>query len=73
MARLVRPPEPTPANEVQRVLAIDPALRKTGYAVVEGNAREMRAITWGVIQNKPALLPSGCQVVAGSESEYSNA
>ncbi|MFO1439292.1 MAG: crossover junction endodeoxyribonuclease RuvC [Verrucomicrobiaceae bacterium] len=62
MARLVRPPEPTPANEVQRVLAIDPALRKTGYAVVEGNAREMRAITWGVIQNKPALLPSGCLV-----------
>ena len=62
MARLVRPTEPNIANEVQRVLAIDPALRKTGYAVVEGNAREMRAITWGVIENKSALLPSGCLV-----------
>lgn len=62
MARLIRPPEPAPAAEVQRVLAIDPALRKTGYAVVEGTAREMRAITWGVIHNKPALLPSGCLV-----------
>jgi crossover junction endodeoxyribonuclease RuvC len=62
MARLLRTPEPAPSPEIQRVLAIDPALRKTGYAIVEGSAREMRAITWGVIHNKPALLPSGCLV-----------
>ena len=62
MARLLRSPEPAPAAEMQRVLSIDPALRKTGYAIVESNGREMRAITWGVIQNKPALLPSGCLV-----------
>ncbi|MFM2165667.1 MAG: crossover junction endodeoxyribonuclease RuvC, partial [Verrucomicrobiota bacterium] len=62
MARLVRSPETAPAAERQRVLSIDPALRKTGYAIVEGNGRDMRAITWGVIQNKPALLPSGCLV-----------
>jgi len=62
MARLLRPPETASADETQRVLAIDPALRKTGYAIVEGNGRDMRALTWGVIQNKPALLPSGCLV-----------
>lgn len=62
MARLLRPTEPSPTAEVQRVLAIDPALRKTGYAVVEDHAGDMRAITWGVIHNKPNLLPSGCLV-----------
>jgi crossover junction endodeoxyribonuclease RuvC len=62
MARLLRPPETASAAETHRVLAIDPALRKTGYAIVEGNGRDMRALTWGVIHNKPALLPSGCLV-----------
>lgn len=62
MARLLRPLEPAPSAEFQRVLSIDPALRKTGYAIVEGDGRDMRAIAWGVIQNKPALLPSGCLV-----------
>jgi crossover junction endodeoxyribonuclease RuvC len=61
MARLLPAPDPA-AAPVERVLAIDPALRKTGYAVVESQGRELRAITWGVIQNKPALLPSGCLV-----------
>ncbi|MBL9134050.1 MAG: crossover junction endodeoxyribonuclease RuvC [Verrucomicrobiaceae bacterium] len=63
MARILRSsPETPPAASVQRVLAIDPALRKTGYAVVESDGRDLRAITWGVIHNKPALLPSGCLV-----------
>ncbi len=64
MARIVRSPEPAPAAAaMQRVLAIDPALRKTGWAVVEGDGRDLRAIAWGVIANKPALLPSSCLVV----------
>lgn len=50
----------TPA--VERVLAIDPALRKTGWAVVESAGGVVRAVEWGVIHNKPALLPSGCLV-----------
>lgn len=47
---------------LERVLAIDPALRKTGYAVVERGVPTMRVITYGVIQNSPGLLPSGCLV-----------
>ena len=47
---------------VERVLAIDPALRKTGYAVVQRAGRELRALHYGVIQNPPKLLPSGCLV-----------
>lgn len=49
---------PAPA----RVLAIDPSLRGTGYAVVEQQGRELRALAYGVIQNAPKLLPSGCLV-----------
>lgn len=63
MARLLRSTAPDPASPaVERVLAIDPALRKTGFAIVESNGRDLKAITWGVIHNKPALLPSGCLV-----------
>ena len=39
-----------------RVLAIDPAVRNTGYAVVEGGAREARAVTYDVIR-VPAKIP----------------
>lgn len=46
----------------ERVLAIDPALRKTGYAVVEQRGRELRALAYGTIINPPRLLPSGCLV-----------
>ncbi len=46
----------------ERVLAIDPALRKTGWAVVESSGGQLRALAWGVIHNPPALLPSGCLV-----------
>jgi len=47
-----------------RVLAIDPSLRATGYAVLESGARadSARALTYGVIANKRTLLPSGCLV-----------
>ena len=62
MARLLPNPEAAATAKIERVLAIDPALRKTGYAILESDGREMRALTWGVIQNKPALLASGCLV-----------
>lgn len=45
-----------------RVLAIDPALRNAGWAVVERIGKQNRAIAWGVIRNKPALLQSQCFV-----------
>lgn len=45
-----------------RVLAIDPSLRGTGFAVVEKRDGKLRAVDFGTIRNKPALLPSGCLV-----------
>jgi crossover junction endodeoxyribonuclease RuvC len=51
----------------ERVLAVDPSLRSTGYAVLErisggsvqGGGRT-KALTWGVIKNRQDLLQSGC-------------
>jgi crossover junction endodeoxyribonuclease RuvC len=45
-----------------RVLAIDPSLRGTGFAVLEKSGTKVRALDFGTIKNKPALLPSGCLV-----------
>ncbi len=45
-----------------RVLAIDPALRNTGWAIVEREGKVNRGIAWGVIRNKPALRQSACFV-----------
>ena len=49
-----------------RVLSIDPALRNTGYAVIERiegkRSTEYRAITYGVIKNPKKLRQSGCLV-----------
>ena len=45
-----------------RVLAIDPSLRGTGYAVLEQTGGKVRALDFGTIRNAPALLASGCLV-----------
>jgi len=45
-----------------RVLAIDPSLRGTGFAVLEKQGVKVRAVTYGTIKNAPSLLPSGCLV-----------
>lgn len=52
----------TAAAAVERVLSIDPALRNTGWAVVEKVGSDLRAIAYGVISNQPKLLHSGCLV-----------
>jgi len=52
---------PSP-SEPARVLSIDPALRNTGYAILEMQGRDPKLITYGVIRNVPKLLPSGCLV-----------
>lgn len=54
-------------SATERILAVDPSLRSTGYAVMErglgGSGRSaVRAITWGTIKNSPALLQTGCLV-----------
>lgn len=46
-----------------RVLAIDPSLRGTGYAVLEKTGPKVRACAYGVIKNPDKLLPSDCLVV----------
>lgn len=62
-----------------RVISIDPALRNTGYAVIEqlnpaaeGRPRlpqqaRYRALTYGVIRNPAALRPSQCLVAIRRE------
>jgi crossover junction endodeoxyribonuclease RuvC len=47
-----------------RVLAIDPSLRATGFAVLESGSRadSARALDYGVIANKRTVLASGCLV-----------
>lgn len=50
-----------------RVLAVDPALRNTGYAVLERLGRETRALTWGVITNPASRRQSQCLVAIREE------
>jgi crossover junction endodeoxyribonuclease RuvC len=62
-----------------RVLAIDPALRNTGYAVIEalpppppGSPRRNpqpshHALTYGIIRNPPAVSQSRCLVAIRSQ------
>jgi crossover junction endodeoxyribonuclease RuvC len=45
-----------------RVLSIDPALRNTGYAVLERGDNGTRALVFGVIRNPPDLRQSQCLV-----------
>jgi crossover junction endodeoxyribonuclease RuvC len=46
-----------------RVLAIDPAVRNTGYAVLEGDGRTARALAFDVIAI-PARLPQSAALAA---------
>lgn len=50
------------AEVIERVLAIDPALRNTGWSILEKNGRDLTAIAYGVISNPAKLLHSGCLV-----------
>ncbi|MEO8353072.1 MAG: crossover junction endodeoxyribonuclease RuvC [Chthoniobacteraceae bacterium] len=45
-----------------RILAIDPSLRCTGFAVLAQIDGRISALEYGIIKNPPALLPSGCLV-----------
>src|SRR6478672_4076587 len=54
--------EPAPTLS-QRVLAVDPSLRITGFAVLDRGAQgRFRAIVYGIIKNADRLLQSGCLV-----------
>jgi len=48
-----------------KILGIDPSLRSTGFGVIEirGNPADAgRSLAFGVIRNKPDVLPSRCLV-----------
>jgi crossover junction endodeoxyribonuclease RuvC len=47
---------------VSRVLAIDPSLRSTGFAVLEKRGNKTCALEYGAIKNTAALLQTGCLV-----------
>ena len=45
-----------------RVLAVDPSLRSTGFAVVERCGTKLHAIEYGNIKIRDGILPSSCLV-----------
>ena len=45
-----------------RLLALDPALRNCGYAILEKEGSKLRAVNYGVIRNKAQLSMPGCLV-----------
>lgn len=45
-----------------RVLAIDPSLRCSGFAILERAGGKIRALEYGTIRNSAQLLQSGCLV-----------
>lgn len=45
-----------------RLLALDPALRNSGYAILERQGPKVRAVSYGVIRNKAQLSMPGCLV-----------
>src|SRR5271168_670310 len=54
---------PTTASApVMRVIAVDPSLRCTGYAIIDKTGSKIRAVEYGVIKNGAKLLPSSCLV-----------
>jgi crossover junction endodeoxyribonuclease RuvC len=44
------------------LLALDPALRNTGYAILRKDGTKTRAILYGVIRNNPQVSMPGCLV-----------
>jgi len=49
-------------TNASRVLAIDPSLRSTGYAVIQRTGNKMSALEYGTIKNAANLLQTGCLV-----------
>lgn len=43
-----------------RLLSIDPSLRGTGFAILEGSDAHVRCLEYGVIKNPPSLTVAGC-------------
>ena len=46
----------------ETILAVDPSLRGTGFAILVRENAKIRCLHFGVIKNSPRLLHSGCLV-----------
>jgi len=46
----------------ETLIAVDPSLRGTGYALLERENGKIRCLLFGVIKNQPRLTVSGCLV-----------
>ena len=44
----------------ERVLAVDPSLRGTGFAIIESSGGKLRALAYGVVKNPPKLAAHQC-------------
>jgi len=49
-------------NFPMRVLAVDPSLRSTGFALLEKVNGKVRSIDYGLIRNRPEVPVSSCLV-----------
>ena len=45
-----------------RILAVDPSLRGTGFAILEESGSKTRCLEYSVIKNHPSLSQEGCLV-----------
>ena len=49
-------------DPAMRVLAIDPSLRSTGFAILEKSNGKIRSVEYGLIRNRPEIATSSCLV-----------
>jgi len=44
------------------IFGLDPALRNTGYGIIQVEGRQLTALTYGVIKNPEKIIPSRCLI-----------
>ena len=47
-------------GNIVRILGVDTSLRSTGIGIIDGVRREIKAVTYGTIKNKPSVPHSEC-------------
>ena len=52
---------------MMRILAVDPSLRGTGYAILEESGTRIRCLHYSVVRNAPTLSQEGCLIAIHRE------
>jgi crossover junction endodeoxyribonuclease RuvC len=52
---------------MMRILAVDPSLRGTGYAILEESGTHIRCLHYSVVRNAPSLSQEGCLIAIHRE------